>query len=84
MRERYKSKREALINQEQLIKQLADTIKRETDLVKSGDESNFLIENKEKVVELEAIKFQRDQLEQKLKQVKLLGKLSEGDIIPDE
>ena len=45
---------------------------------------NVIIESKERQVEVDALKFQREQLSEKLKQIKLLSKISVNGVIPSQ
>jgi len=63
MKGRFKSKREAVISQEQLIKNLAESIQRHTEAGNQGkkgaDANDLVVESKNKQYEVESIRFQK-------------------------
>jgi hypothetical protein len=71
MKEKFKQKRETVVNQEQLIKNLADSVQRHVQAGnkdRGGEDANDLvIESKNRQYEAESIRFQKEQLFQKLK-----------------
>ena len=61
MKDRFKGKKEAVISQEQLIKNLADSIQRHTEAgnqnKKGADANDLVIESKNKQYDAESIRF---------------------------
>lgn len=76
-RQRFKEKRDSVMNQEMLIKNLNESIERSLKQQEFGRaaQTEKFIENKQKSVELAQLEFKKKQLEEKFKQLELLSKL---------
>ena len=80
---RFKQKRETVRSQEQLVKNLSDQIRANTMSASERLEKNVLVESRQRQMEVDGMRFQRAQLQEKLKQLKLLGKMNQqGRIAP--
>jgi len=70
-----------VLAQEELIKNLTTQIKNNSRTEKN---KNVIIESKERQLEVDALKFQREQLGEKLKQINILSKMNKNGAIPQE